>query len=111
VDAAVSPIPDGDRAQVGGVFNRVRRDRQVSNLLYTLLGIEDEHDPRAALDSTAASARLILETAGPAYRVRVVRACQLLTGLVLDVAENVAPFAEPVEADDPTDRPIQEIGP
>lgn len=81
------PNGAGDRS-VSGVFARVRRDRQVSNLLYGLLGAEDERDPEGALASLATSAAATLDVCGPEYRVRVIRALQLLTGLVLDAAEH-----------------------
>lgn len=90
------PNGAGDRS-VSGVFARVRRDRQVSNLLYGLLGAEDERDPEGALASLATSAAATLDVCGPEYRVRVVRALQLLTGLVLDSAEH-APSPALVDA-------------
>jgi hypothetical protein len=105
--AALVPHPHGAQAVTGpngagdrepaGVFARVRRDRQVSNLLYGLLGAEDERNPRRALESLATSAAETLDVCGPEYRVRVVRALQLLTGLVLDAAENAVPPVEQIE--------------
>jgi hypothetical protein len=86
------PNGAGDRAPAG-VFARVRRDRQITNLLYRLLGYDDETDPERALESLATAAAEVLDVCGREYRVRVIRALQLLTGLVLDAAENATPAA------------------
>lgn len=85
------PNGAGDR-DPAGVFSRVRRDRQIANLLYGLLGAEDERDPQTALHSLAMSAGSTLDVCGPEYRSRVVKACTLLVGLVLDSAENATPI-------------------
>lgn len=85
--------------EVGDVLGRVRRDRQVANLLYGLLGWEDERDPQAAIESLAASARTVLAAGGPAYRQRVFAALRLLDGMILDTAEDAYPqwAGSPVE--------------
>lgn len=84
------PNDAGNHTDVPGVFTRVRRDRGIADTLYQLLGYEDERDPEHALDTAARRAAQILDVCGPEYRVRVVRALQLMTGLVLDAAERAA---------------------
>jgi hypothetical protein len=98
------PNGAGDRTPAG-VFARVRRDKQVANLLYGLLGYEDETNPAAAIDSLQRSARKTLQDCGPEYRRRVVLALQMLTGLVLDEAERARPAADVFYATNATDTP------
>lgn len=87
-----------------GVFVRVKRDKRIANLLYVLLGFEDELDPAKAVGDLARIARAELVNAPPEYRVRVAEAAGLLIELCVAVAAGQDPAAvlaagrdEPVE--------------